>query len=51
MDVIAIDEAQFIPDLVSFCVAAADVHRKKAGPYYFLSPSQLNLSSSVPGPT
>mmetsp|Transcript_27601 Transcript_27601/g.44278 ORF Transcript_27601/g.44278 Transcript_27601/m.44278 type:complete len:229 (+) Transcript_27601:755-1441(+) len=28
-DVIAIDEAQFIPDLVAFCTAAADVHRKK----------------------
>jgi len=28
-DVIAIDEAQFIPDLVSFCVAVADEHNKK----------------------
>ena len=29
IDVIAIDEAQFIPDLVSFCITAADVHHKK----------------------
>ena len=28
-DVIAIDEAQFIPDLVPFCTDAADMHRKK----------------------
>jgi thymidine kinase len=28
-DVIAIDEAQFIPDLVSFCVTVADEHNKK----------------------
>ena len=27
--VLAIDEAQFIPDLVSFCVNAADEHQKK----------------------
>lgn len=27
-DVFAIDEAQFFPDLVAFCTAAADNHRK-----------------------
>ena len=29
IDVLAVDEAQFIPDLLTFCVDAADMENKK----------------------